>query len=65
MEIYLTAHVGGADEFIATPLDELIKQIADGSMKIQVGKIFHLDDIVEAHRLLDFSKAGGKIVILT
>jgi NADPH:quinone reductase-like Zn-dependent oxidoreductase len=65
MAIYLTAYVGGADEFIATPLDELIKQIADGSIKIQVGKVFHLDDIVEAHRLLDSSKAGGKIVVLT
>jgi len=65
MATYLTAYMGGADEFIATPLDELIKQIADGSMKIQIGKVFHLDDIVEARRLLDSSKAGGKIVVLT
>lgn len=65
MAIYLTAYEGGADEFMATPLDDLIKQIADGSMKIQVGKVFHLADIVEAHRLLDSSKAGGKIVVLT
>jgi NADPH:quinone reductase-like Zn-dependent oxidoreductase len=41
MAIYLTAYMGGADEFIATPLDELIKQVADGSMKVRVAKVFH------------------------
>ena len=65
MAVYLTGYMGDVDEFIATPMDELVKQIADGSMKIQVGKVFHLEDIVEAHRLLDSGKAGGKIVVLT
>jgi NADPH:quinone reductase-like Zn-dependent oxidoreductase len=47
------------------PLQELVDQIAAGTLHIQVGKIFHLGEIVEAHRLMEENKAGGKIVVLT
>jgi NADPH:quinone reductase-like Zn-dependent oxidoreductase len=33
-----------------TPLDELVEQIAAGTLRVQVGRVFKLDDIVEAHR---------------
>jgi hypothetical protein len=29
-----------------------------------VGKVFRLDQIVDAHRCMEESKAGGKIVVL-
>ena len=48
-----------------TPLNDLAKQIEAGTLHIQVGKTFHLDEIVEAHRLMEENKAGGKIVVLT
>ena len=48
-----------------TPLEDLARQIASGTLKIEVGKVFHLDQIVEAHRLMEDNKAGGKIVVLT
>ena len=32
---------------------------------LQVGKIFKLDDIVEAHKCMEQNNAGGKIVVLT
>ena len=48
-----------------TPLQELVDQIAAGRLRVQVGKIFHLDEIVEAHRCMEENKAGGKIVVLT
>ena len=47
-----------------TPLQELVDQIAAGTLKVQVGRTFPLDDIVEAHRLMESNKAGGKIVVL-
>ena len=62
---YLTVYDGGVSDFLATPLNELIQDVVDGTMKINVGKVFQLDDIVEAHRLMDANKASGKIVILT
>ena len=63
--VNLTAYSGGPEDFIATPLENLAQQIKEGTMKIQIGRVFSLDDIVEAHRTMEENKAGGKIVILT
>jgi NADPH:quinone reductase-like Zn-dependent oxidoreductase len=63
--VYLTTYDGGVTEFMAMPLQELVDQVAAGSLHVAIGKVFHIDDIVEAHRLMDSNKAGGKIVVLT
>ncbi|TVY24539.1 Quinone oxidoreductase [Lachnellula hyalina] len=62
---YLSTYGGSAEDFVNTPLDELVKDILDGTMDIPVGKVFKLEDIVEAHRCMDSNEAGGKIVVLT
>jgi NADPH:quinone reductase-like Zn-dependent oxidoreductase len=61
----LTSYSGDSSDFMATPLDELAKQIEAGALHVQVGKTFPLDDIVQAHRCMDENRAGGKIVVLT
>ncbi|HLI75533.1 MAG TPA: zinc-binding alcohol dehydrogenase family protein [Acidobacteriaceae bacterium] len=60
----LTVYAGENEDFLAMPFQELVDQIADGSLPIQVGKVFSLDEIVQAHQLMDSNKAGGKIVVL-
>ena len=32
---------------------------------LQVGKVFKIDNIVEAHRCMEENRGGGKIVVLT
>jgi NADPH:quinone reductase-like Zn-dependent oxidoreductase len=64
MSVCLTCYSGGPKEFAETPLDELLKQVEDGSLKVVVGKVFKLSEIVEAHRVMDANTAGGKIVVL-
>ena len=63
--VSLTTYAGESEDFMRTPLDELVEQIATGTLHVQVGKVFHLDEIVEAHRCMEENKAGGKIVVLT
>ena len=63
--VCLTSYAGEAEDFMHMPLQELVDQVAAGSLQVQVGKVFRLDDIVEAHRCMDENKAGGKIVVLT
>lgn len=63
--VCLTTYDGGPGDFMATPLQELVGQIADGRLKVRIGKVFALEDIVEAHRTMEKNKAGGKIVVLT
>ena len=63
--VSLTTYAGESEDFMRTPLQELVDQIAGGTLHVQIGKTFHLDEIVEAHRCMEDNKAGGKIVVLT
>jgi len=63
--VCLTSYGGDSEDFMRTPLNQLAEQIAAGTLHIQIGKTFHLDEIVEAHRVMEENKAGGKIVVLT
>jgi NADPH:quinone reductase-like Zn-dependent oxidoreductase len=62
--VCLTTYAGGAEDFMLTPLDELARQIAAGELRVQIGRTFALDEIVEAHRCMEGNAAGGKIVVL-
>lgn len=36
-----------------------------GRMSVRIGRTFSIDDIVEAHHVMETNRAGGKIVVLT
>jgi NADPH:quinone reductase-like Zn-dependent oxidoreductase len=63
--VCLTSYAGEAEDFMQMPLEQLVEQVAAGSLQFQIGRVFQLDEIVEAHRCMDENKAGGKIVVLT
>ena len=63
--VSLTTYGGGADDFMRTPMQRIVEQIEAGALPVQVGRVFRLDDIAEAHRCMEENKAGGKIVVLT
>ena len=63
--VSLTTYAGEYTDFMTTPYQQLVEQIAAGTLNVQVGKVFQLDHIVEAHRCMEENKAGGKIVVLT
>lgn len=62
--VSLTTYDGGPEDFMLTPLNELVEEIAAGRLRVQIGKTFQLGDIVEAHRCMEENRAGGKIVVL-
>ena len=63
--VCLTVYAGESDDFMRTPLSEFAEQVASGKLRVQVGRTFHLDEIVAAHRLMEQNQAGGKIVVRT
>jgi len=63
--VCLTSYAGESEDFMSMPLQKLVEQIEAGTLRVQVGKVFQLDEIVEAHRAMEENKAGGKIVVLT
>jgi NADPH:quinone reductase-like Zn-dependent oxidoreductase len=63
--VNLTTYSGGSQDFIDTPLQTVVNEIAAGRMTSRIGRVFRLDDIVAAHRCMEDNAAGGKIVVLT
>jgi NADPH:quinone reductase-like Zn-dependent oxidoreductase len=63
--VSLTTYSGDVADFMATPLQQLVDQIAAGTLSIRPARVFHIDEIVEAHRTMETNAAGGKIVVLT
>ncbi len=63
--VSLTTYAGGADDFMRTPLQEMAEQVGAGRLRVPLGRVFHLDEIAEAHRCMEENAAGGKIVVLT
>ncbi|MDL2410738.1 zinc-binding dehydrogenase [Rhizobium calliandrae] len=41
----------------------IFKHLVDGTLKPKIGKVFALDQIVEAHRFMDSNDHIGKIVV--
>ncbi|KAL1638502.1 hypothetical protein SLS58_008830 [Diplodia intermedia] len=64
-KVCLTAYSGSEMDFMDTPLKELAKKVGEGELKVKIGKVFKLDEIAEAHQLMEDNKANGKIVVLT
>lgn len=62
--VCLTSYAGESSDFMNTPLEELVQQTAAGTLKVQIGHAFYMNDIVEAHRMMEANTAGGKIVVL-
>ncbi|KAK3700442.1 hypothetical protein LTR37_015946 [Vermiconidia calcicola] len=65
VSVCLTVYSGGNEEFVTMPVQHLVEQIEKGELKVPIGKVFNLEDIEEAHRVMDANTAGGKIVVLT
>ena len=63
--VNLTTYSGGSQDFINTPLQTVVHEIEAGRMSVKTGRTFSIDDIVEAHHVMETNRASGKIVVLT
>ena len=62
--VRLTRYGGTAQDFMRTPLQEIVEKIASGELTVRVGQIFPMSQIVEAHRCMEENRAAGKIVVI-
>jgi NADPH:quinone reductase-like Zn-dependent oxidoreductase len=63
--VNLTTYSGGVEDFISTPLQQVVDAVEAGAFAPPIGKTFVIDDIVEAHRAMESNSVGGKIVVTT
>ena len=63
--VNLTTYSGGSEDFISTPLQQIVDAVEKGTFTPPIGKVVSIDQIVEAHRAMEENTAGGKIVATT
>lgn len=63
--VSLTTYSGDVADFMSLPFQKLLDEVAAGTLPVSIGRVFHIDQIVEAHRVMEANEARGKIVVLT
>ena len=63
--VRLTAYTGGAADLPPAVLQEFLDAVSDGTAVAPIGKVYTLDDIVQAHTDMEENRVSGKLVVTT
>ena len=59
----LTVYMGDAKNLNKERLQEFIDSVAKGDIKLNIDRVFGLEEMVEAHQYMEDSKGKGKLVV--
>jgi len=62
--VNLTVYDSGQIRIDQPSFQQFIMDVEAGLIKLSIGRVFRLDEIVAAHQLMDSNAAGGKIVVV-
>jgi NADPH:quinone reductase-like Zn-dependent oxidoreductase len=62
--VRLTAYSGEASDLSQAELQRFLNAVAAGHARVPIGRTFALDEIVQAHSVMENGTAGGKIVVI-
>ncbi len=62
--VRLAGYGGDASDLPAVVLQRFLDDVAAGRATVPQGRVFRLDEIAEAHRLMEGGHAGGKLVVM-
>ena len=62
--VNLTVYDSGQVKMDRKNFQTFIDDVEAGKIKLNISRIFRLDEIVEAHRLMESNTVGGKIVVV-
>jgi NADPH:quinone reductase len=63
--VRLTAYDGGAGDLPPQLLQGFLDSVAAGTASVPIGRVYHLDQIVQAHADMEANRVSGKLVVLT
>ncbi len=61
--VRLTVYMGEFKNLSKDLLQEFIDEVAKGTIKLTIDKVFRLDEVSRVHEYLEGNKAKGKIVV--
>jgi NADPH:quinone reductase len=62
--VRLTAYGGEAADLPPRLLQDFLNDVAAGTAAVPVGRVYHLDQIVQAHADMEANRVSGKLVVL-
>jgi NADPH:quinone reductase len=63
--VRLTAYGGEAADLPPRLLQEFLDSVAAGTAVVPIGRVYRLDDIMQAHADMEASRVSGKLVVVT
>lgn len=62
--VRLTVYTGGTEDLSIEHLQRFIDGVEVGQNRVNIDRVFHLDEIVEAHQYMESNQTTGKLVVL-
>ena len=62
--VRLTAYSGDAADLPPAVLQDFLDDVAAAHAAVPIARTYRLDEIVEAHTLMEHGSAGGKLVVV-
>lgn len=62
--VRLTAYGGGANDLPPAVLSEFLEAVERGEATVPIAKVFEIDQIAEAHQIMEDGTAAGKLVVV-
>lgn len=62
--VRLTSYSGGASDVTREALQAFVEAVASGRTPVRVDRVFGLDEVADAHRLMEANGATGKLVVV-
>jgi NADPH:quinone reductase-like Zn-dependent oxidoreductase len=63
--VRLTAYSGDADDLPPRVLQDFLDAVASGKAIVPIDRVYHFEQIVEAHTVMEAGRATGKLVVTT
>ncbi len=60
----LTVYMGDSENLDKKRLQAFIDEVAHGNIKLNIDRVLGLEDVPEAHRIMEESRAKGKLVVV-
>lgn len=61
--VRLTAYSGESADLPAAAFQRYVDLVADGKLPVRIDRVFRLEEIAEAHRVMEDGRAVGKLVV--
>ena len=59
----LTVYMGESKNLSKDLLQEFIDEVGKGTIKLNIDRVFNLDQVAESHRYMEDNKAKGEILV--